>query len=32
MNPEEFDKCGRYVGKPATPAPVEVTEQETAEA
>ena len=34
MNPEEFNKYGRYVGKPETPtpAPVEVTEQETAEA
>jgi hypothetical protein len=24
MNPEEFDKCGRYVGKPATPVQVTV--------
>jgi len=31
LNPEEFNQYGRYVGKPATPAPVEVTEQELAE-
>jgi len=31
LNPEEFDKCGRYVGKPVTPVPVEETEEELAE-
>jgi predicted Zn-ribbon and HTH transcriptional regulator len=28
LNPEEFNQCGRYVGKPVTPVPVEETEEE----